>query len=253
MNEIIIKNKQQIDGIRKSCKLAAETLDYIEEFVAEGITTEELNNIAAKFIKDNGATSAPLNYKGFPKETCISINEVICHGIPDQTVLKNGDILNIDITTILDGFYGDTSRMFTVGEINETAKKLVRTTKECLMMSIETVKPQSMLSGIAKVITQHAESNGFSVVNAFCGHGVGLEFHEPPFVQHDYKSVKDGFLIRLEEGMIFTIEPMLCEGERQAMLLEDNWTAITTDKKLSAQFEHTVLVTKDGYEIMTEN
>lgn len=249
---IKIKNQEEIDGIRKSCKLAFETLIHIEEYVKEGVTTEKLNEIADTFIRDNKAIPATLNYKGFPKCICTSINEVICHGIPkNEDVLKDGDIINIDVTTILNGYYGDTSKMFLVGNVCDKAKDLVKVTKECLDLSIKEVKPGNQFYKIAKRISSHAMNNGYSVVYQFCGHGTGLEFHEEPLIQHYYNiETLDKRVMR--EGMIFTIEPMICEKRPHAVILNDGWTAVTKDNGLSAQYEHTILVTKSGCEILTQ-
>jgi len=246
---ITIKSKKQISGIRKSCQLAASTLDMIEPFVVEGITTEELNNRIAEFITKNDAIAAPLNYLGYPKECCISLNEVICHGIPDETKLKEGDILNIDVTTILDGYYGDTSRMFTVGQISDEAASLLKITKESLEVGIRQVKPGNKTGRIGHAISKFAEDRGYGVVHQFCGHGVGLQFHEPPQIPHK-ANPNTGVVMR--PGMIFTIEPMINIGRPEAIVSEeDRWTATTIDGELSAQYEHTVLVTKSGVEVMT--
>lgn len=246
---IILKTKEQIEGIRKSCQLAAKTLKHLDQYMIPGITTLEINDIADKFIRDNGAIPAPLNYRGYPKATCISVNEVICHGIPNNRKLENGDILNVDITTILDRYYGDTCRMYTVGEISPEAKKLLEVTQNALNIGIEEVKPGSRIGNIGAAICDYAESQGYSVVYQFCGHGVGLKFHEDPQINHD---AHRGTGAVMTPGMIFTVEPMLNEGVAEAVILEDHWTAVTADRKLSAQYEHTVLVTKTGYEILTK-
>ncbi|MCT4575120.1 MAG: type I methionyl aminopeptidase [Alphaproteobacteria bacterium] len=256
----MIKNKDNIpiwsekdfDGMRKAGKLAAETLDYITDFVKEGISTLELNDLCAKFIKDNGAIAAPLNYNGYPKEVCISLNNVICHGIPDEkTVLKDGDILNIDVTVILNGWYGDTSRMFTVGKTSVRAQKLIDKTYEALMAAINAVRPGMKLYEVGEIIEQVTKPYNFSIVRDFCGHGLGKEFHTQPMVLH-YKS-KLHNNITLEEGMFFTIEPMINAGKYDAKILSDGWTAVTKDRSLSAQFEHSIGVTKDGVEIFTSS
>ncbi len=240
---------KDFEGMRKACKLAAEVLDYLTDFVKPGITTLELNDIGDQFIRDNGAISAPLGYKGYPKSIPISPNHVICHGIPGNKALKNGDITNIDVTVILDGWYGDTSRMFLVGDkINIRARKLVQVTYECLMKAIDIVKPGVRLGDIGAVIQHHAESHGFSVVRDFCGHGLGREFHTPPSVLH-YGRKGTGAV--LEEGTFFTIEPMINAGKAEMRMLPDDWTAVTKDKSLSAQFEHSLGITKDGCEIFT--
>lgn len=247
---ILIKSKKQIDGIRKSSRLAAATLDFIAEHVTAGVSTEYLDDLINNYIVENGATAATLGYHGYPKSSCISLNNVICHGIPSkETILKDGDILNIDVTTILDGYYGDTSRMFTIGEVSEEARKLIRVTKECLDLGIEQVRPKKRFGNIGFVIAKHASANGFSVVHQFCGHGVGVQFHEEPQISHTSPK-KSG--ARMKPGMIFTIEPMINVGVAEAVIDKaDGWTARTMDGQLSAQFEHTLLVTDTGVEILT--
>lgn len=235
--------------MRVAGKMAASTLDFIVPHVVEGVNTEELDDLMHSYINRNGAIPAPLNYKGFPKATCISVNNVICHGIPTpDKKLKKGDILNIDVTTIVDDFHGDTSRMYVVGETNIKAQRLIDTTYQCLMESIDSVKPGIRLGDIGHIIQTRAEANRFSVVRDFCGHGIGTQFHEPPSVLH-FGQPNTG--IALEEGMILTIEPMINEGKYDSKILSDGWTAVTRDRKLSAQFEHTIGVTKDGVEIFT--
>ncbi|MBN2602491.1 MAG: type I methionyl aminopeptidase [Candidatus Marinimicrobia bacterium] len=248
---IRIKNQEQIDGIRKSSKLAAETLKFIEPYVKEGVTTEHLDNLIHQFIIDHGAIPATLNYNGYPKSSCISLNEVVCHGIPAPDItLKNGDILNIDVTTILDGYYGDTSKMYTVGDVTETAKKLIDVTKHCLDLGIQQVRPGNYLGNIGYVISRYAVSQGFSVVYEFCGHGVGVEFHEDPQVDHSSRKNSGP---KLKPGMTFTIEPMINVGRPRVKLdKHDGWTARTIDDQLSAQFEHTILVTETGFEVLTD-
>lgn len=248
---IIIKSKKQIEGIKKSSKIAAATLDFISDSVESGITTEYLDNLIHHYILKNGGIPAPLGYHGFPKSSCISVNNVICHGIPSkETVLKNGDILNIDVTTIVDGYFGDTSRMFTIGEVSPEAQKLIQVTKECMELGIEEVRPKKRFGNIGFAIAKHAKANNFSVVHQYCGHGVGLNFHEEPQVYH-ISPKKSGF--RMKPGMIFTIEPMINVGKAEANIDEkDGWTARTVDGELSAQFEHTVLVTDLGFEVLTE-
>lgn len=246
---ITIHTEHDFKMMRAAGKLAAEVLDFIGEFVKPGVTTLELNDLCHKFIIDNGAIPAPLNYKGFPKSICTSVNHVICHGIPGEKKLNDGDILNIDVTVILDGYYGDTSRMYYVGKkVSIKAKRLVEVTYECLLQGIEQVRPGAKLSDIGKAIQHHAEKNGFSVVRDFCGHGIGKVFHAAPSVLHYYDPSLD---ITLEPGMFFTIEPMINAGGWESKTLEDSWTAVTKDRSLSAQFEHTLAVTKDGYEIFT--
>ncbi|GET21373.1 type I methionyl aminopeptidase [Prolixibacter denitrificans] len=248
---IRIKTQEQIDGIRKSSKLAAETLEFIEPHVKAGVSTEHLDNLIHQFILDHGAIPATLNYNGYPKSSCISLNEVVCHGIPSpDTVLKDGDILNIDVTTILDGYYGDTSRMYTVGEVNEKALKLIDVTKHCLDLGIQQVRPGNYLGNIGYVISRYATSQGFSVVYEFCGHGVGVEFHEDPQVDHSSRKNSGP---KLRPGMTFTIEPMINLGRPRVKLdKHDGWTARTIDDQLSAQFEHTILVTETGCEVLTD-
>ena len=249
---IIIKTTEQIDGIRKSCKLAAKTLNMLDDVIQPGITTEGINTVVETFIRDHGATPAPLNYMGYPKSVCTSVNEVICHGIPsDETVLKEGDVINVDVTTILDGYYGDTCKMFPVGEISESSQKLLNVAKECLQRGIDQVFPNSEFARIGDAISRHARDNDYSVVFQFCGHGVGLQFHEEPHVSHHVDASDPHFHTKMQPGMIFTIEPMINEGSPEAVILEDKWTAITIDKKLSAQYEHTLLVTDEGHEVLT--
>jgi methionyl aminopeptidase len=245
---VMIHDKNNILAMRKAGKLAAEVLDYIAPFVEPGITTEILDQKCYDFIKKNKAIPAPLNYKGFPKSICTSINHVICHGIPGDKVLLNGDILNIDITVILDGWHGDTSRMFWVGKPGIKAIKLVETTFEAMWRGIEEVKPGATLGDIGYAIQNFAEKKGYSVVRDFCGHGIGRVFHDSPSVLH-YGNKKEG--IMLKEGMFFTIEPMINVGKYDVKILSDGWTAVTKDKSLSAQFEHTLCVTSSGYEVFT--
>lgn len=248
---IIIKNKEQIEGIRKSSQLAGQSLIYIEQFIEEGVSTEFLNQKIHDFIIENNATPATLGYNGYPKSCCISLNNVICHGIPsEETILKNGDILNIDVTTILDGYYGDTSRMYVVGEVDKKTQKLIDDTKHCLNLGIQQVRPGNHFGNIGFVIGRYAKAKGYSVVYEFCGHGIGLEFHEDPQVDHlSRKNTGDV----MQAGMIFTIEPMINQGKPKANIdKKDGWTATTVDGKLSAQFEHTILVTEDGYEVLTD-
>lgn len=251
MGRIIIKTPEQIEGIRKSSKLAAQTLDFAEQFVKAGVTSEFIDDKIEEFILANNAIPAPKGYHGFPKASCISPNNVICHGIPSKnTILKDGDIINIDVTTILDGYYGDTSRMFTVGEISPAAEKLIETTFHCLDLGIEQVKPGNRFGNIGFVINRYAKAKGFTVVYEFCGHGVGIEFHEEPQVDHAARRNTGAVM---KPGMIFTIEPMINQGKPKADIdKNDGWTARTTDNKLSAQFEHTILVTETGYEILTD-
>jgi len=248
---IIIKNKEQIQGIRKSSKLAGEVLLYIADFVKEGVSTYYLDQLIHKYIVERGGIPATMNYNGFPKSCCTSLNDVICHGIPaEDVVLKHGDILNIDITTILNGFFGDTSKMFIVGQTSETAVKLVNATKHCLDLGIQQVRPGNYFGNIGYAISRYAIAQGFTVVYEYCGHGVGIEFHEEPQVDH---AARKNSGPKMKPGMTFTIEPMINEGKPRVRVDEsDGWTARTVDNKLSAQFEHTILVTETGYEVLTD-
>lgn len=249
MRSIIIKNAEQIEGVRQSSKLAASTLKYVEKFIQVGVTTNFLNDKIHEYILQHNATPATLNYAGFPKSCCISLNEVVCHGIPSNRELKEGDILNIDITTILNGYYGDTSRMFTVGKVPKSTLKLIDATKKALDIGIEQVFPGNKFGNIGYEINKYIEKKGYSVVYEYCGHGVGLQFHEDPQVEH---SAQKNSGQEMKPGMIFTIEPMINQGVPHVKTSkEDGWTVTTKDKKLSAQFEHTVLVTGDGHEILT--
>ena len=236
-------------AMRVAGKLAAETLDFITPHVKPGVTTGELDRLCHDFIVDHGAIPAPLNYKGFPKSICTSINHVVCHGIPGDKRLLDGDIINIDVTTIVDGWFGDTSRMFLVGErVNLKARRLVDVTWESMMKGIEVVKPGATLGDIGHAIQVHAEAQRFSVVRDFCGHGIGQIFHDAPSILH-FGKPRQGLALR--EGMFFTIEPMVNAGRFEVKILADGWTAVTKDRSLSAQFEHTVGVTATGYEIFT--
>ena len=246
---ITIKSAAEIEKMRMAGKLAADVLDMIGPYVKADITTIELDRICHDYItKIQHAIPAPLNYRGFPKSICTSINDVVCHGIPSREKLKNGDIINIDITIIKDGYFGDTSKMFIIGEASSVAKKLVKVAQECLYLGIKAVKPGAHLGDIGYAIQTHAEKNKFSVVREYCGHGIGTAFHEPPQVLH-YGEAKTGAI--LKPGMIFTIEPMINEDVYNTILLDDGWTAITEDRKLSAQWEHTILVTENGHEVLT--
>lgn len=236
------------EGMRNAGRLAAKVLDFIASYVNVGITTGELDKLCHDFIVANGAIPAPLGYRGYPKSICTSVNHVVCHGIPGDKKLVEGDILNIDITVILDGWYGDTSRMFAVGKINLRAAKLIDVTFEAMMRGIEVVRPGATLGDIGHAIQSYAEKQGFSVVRDFCGHGIGRIFHTAPNVLH---YGKPGTGLELQQGMFFTIEPMINAGKYQVKILEDGWTAVTRDRSLSAQFEHTLGVTADGYEIFT--
>lgn len=251
MGKIIIKNQEQIEGIKASSRLAAATLDYIEGFLKPGVTTGYLDHEIEGYIIRHGAIPATKGYNGFPKSSCISPNEVVCHGIPsDKVTLKEGDIINIDVTTILNGYFGDTSKMFCIGEVSEKAKRLIETTRHCLSLGIQQVKPGNYFGNIGFVISRYAKSKGFSVVYEFCGHGVGLEFHEEPQIDHTSRRNTGPIM---QPGMIFTIEPMINEGRPSTRVDKgDGWTARTVDNRLSAQYEHTVLVTSTGYEVLTD-
>lgn len=246
--KIIIHSPADFEGMRKAGHLAARTLDFITPHVKEGISTQELNDLCHDFIVSHQGIPAPLNYKGFPKSICTSLNHVVCHGIPGPKKLAEGDILNIDVTVILDGWYGDTSRMFTIGKIPLRAQKLIDVTYEAMMRGIEVVRPGAHLGDIGYAIQSFAESKGFSIVRDFCGHGLGRVFHAPPEVLHFGKPHTD---IEVQEGMFFTIEPMINAGRYETKVLNDGWTAVTRDKSLSAQFEHSLGVTVTGYEIFT--
>ena len=247
---VTVHGPDEYEAMRKAGKLAAEVLDFIAPYVVPGVTTGKLDTLCHEVILDHDAIPAPLNYRGFPKSICTSVNHVVCHGIPNETKkLSNGDIINIDITVILDGWHGDTSRMFLVGDkISVRARKLVDITYQSMMRGIEVVKPGATLGDIGHAIQSFAESHRFSVVRDFCGHGIGRIFHAPPSVVH-YGTPGAGLL--LKEGMFFTIEPMINAGRYDVKILQDGWTAVTKDRSLSAQFEHTIAVTADGYEIFT--
>lgn len=244
----IIKNEEQIAKIKESAAINNAILDLVGEKIKAGMTTEEIDTIVHDYTVSRGAIPAPLNFHGFPKSCCTSVNDQICHAIPDGTVLKDGDIINVDVSTIYNGYFSDASRMYMIGEVSDEAKKLVEVTKECMIKGIEAVKPWTRLGNVSHAVQQHAEANGYSVVREFGGHGIGLEFHEDPFVFH-YGSKDEGML--MVPGMIFTIEPMINEGTHKLFIDEDNgWTSYTEDGKLSAQWENMILVTEDGYEIL---
>jgi methionyl aminopeptidase len=245
---IRLKTPEEVEGIRKSGRLVLELLELAERLARAGAVTGEIDRILAEHTAKCGATSAPLNYRGFPKSTCISINEVICHGIPGERVLQEGDIANIDVTTLLDGYYADASKTFRIGKISAEAEHLVSVTRECLRRAMHAVQPGNTLGDIGWAIQSFAESQGCSVVRDFVGHGIGLEFHEAPQVMH---TGRRGNGIKLVPGMVFTIEPMINLGRPESKILRDGWTAVTIDGSLSAQFEQTVLVTPDGFESLT--
>jgi len=242
--------REYFDQLKISGGLAAEALDEVTSYVKPGVATNELDKICYEFIKDNGGYSAPLYYRGFPKSCCTSVNHVVCHGIPSEKYLKEGDIINIDVTAIVNDWHGDTSRMFFVGDVSIKSKNLVSTTYHSMMKAISIIKNGTYLGDIGEAIQTYVEKKGFSVVRDFCGHGIGKIFHEPPNILHYGKK---GVGIKLETGMVFTVEPMINEGIYNTKLLNDGWTAVTKDKTLSAQFEHTVGVTNNGFEIFTKS
>ncbi|MCD8505148.1 MAG: type I methionyl aminopeptidase [Burkholderiaceae bacterium] len=250
----LVTDPTDLDKMRAACQDAAKVLDYLTPFVKAGVTTGELDRLTLQFITDvlnvKSATIgyAPTGYPPFPGAICTSVNHQVCHGIPGDKVLKNGDIVNIDVTIIKDGWFGDTSRMYYVGEPSIAAKRLTETTFECMWLGIEQVKPGNTLGDVGHAIQSYAESKGYSVVREFCGHGIGQQFHQDPQVLH-YGRPKTG--VKLQPGMIFTIEPMINAGKRDIRQLADGWTVVTRDHSLSAQWEHTVLVTEDGFEVLT--
>ncbi|NVJ60469.1 MAG: type I methionyl aminopeptidase [Gammaproteobacteria bacterium] len=247
---IKIKTADEIEKMRVAGRLAAEVLEMIEPHVVAGVTTNELNQICHDYIvNQQHAIPAPLNYHGFPKSICTSVNHVVCHGIPADKQLKNGDIINIDITVIKDGYHGDTSKMFTIGQPKILAERLIKVTQECLYLGIDMVKPGVQLGDIGYAIMNHAHKYHYSVVREYCGHGIGAEFHEEPQVLH---YGKPGTGAELKAGMCLTIEPMINAGKRNVKLLPDEWTVVTKDRSLSAQWEHTLLVTDTGVEVLTK-
>jgi len=246
--KIRLKEKEDIVCIKRAGRLTVDTLNHVEEYIKPGITTNEINTIVEEFTRRNNALSAPLNYHGFPKSICTSVNNVICHGIPDDTVLKDGDIVNVDVTPVLDRYFADASKTFFVGSPGKDAQKVVSVANECLRLGVLEVKPGNRIGDIGYAIQTYAEGQGCSVVREYVGHGVGFEFHEPPQVPHFGQK---GQGIPLVPGMVFTIEPMINLGKHNLHVLSDNWTALTDDGSLSAQFEQTVLVTDNGFEILT--
>ena len=250
-DNISIKTADDIEKMRIAGRLAADVLEMITPHVEPGISTGELDRICHDYmVNTQKTTPAPLNYRGFPKSICTSVNHVICHGIPDDNkVLKKGDILNIDVTVIKDGYHGDTSKMFILGEPKPHVQRLIRVTQECMYKGIAEALPGNHLGDIGHVIQQHAESNHYSVVREYCGHGIGTVFHEDPQVLH---YGRPGTGVEIREGMVFTVEPMINAGKRHNKLLADGWTVVTKDHKLSAQWEHTIAVTKDGPEVLTK-
>jgi methionyl aminopeptidase len=245
---IRLKEKNDIEGIRKAGRLVLKTLDLAEEAIRPGIQTDEIDRLVHDFTQNNGAVPATLGYRGYPKSVCVSVNEVICHGIPGNRVLHDGDIVNVDVTSILNGYFADASKTFFVGTPGTDARKIVRVAKECLMRGMAAVRPGNCIGDIGWAIQTHAGKHGCSVVREFVGHGVGFEFHEPPHVPH-FGRKNDG--VKLVPGMVFTVEPMVNLGKRDLYVLEDGWTAVTKDRSLSAQFEQTVLVTETGFESLT--
>lgn len=246
--QIHFKSEKDIEGMRRAGKLVVETLAAVKAMIKPGILTEDINTLVHDITIRNHAIPAPLNYRGFPKSVCVSVNEVICHGIPGQRVLKDGDIVNVDVTPILDGYYADASRMFFVGTPGPDAQKIVRVARESLIRGMSMVRPGNTIGDIGWAIQRYAESEGCSVVREFVGHGLGREFHEPPQIPHFGRK---GQGLKLLPGMVFTIEPMINLGKKELFVEPDGWTAVTKDRSLSAQFEHTILVTETGYESLT--
>ena len=242
--------KEKFDKMKIAGELASRTLDMLTDEIKEGVSTNKIDQLGYEFIRDNGGYSAPLFYRGFSKSLCTSLNHVICHGIPSERILDEGDILNVDVTAIVDGYYGDTSRMYSIGNISVKAQNLIDATYESLMKSIQILKPGIKLGDIGHEIQTCVEAKGFSVVRDFCGHGIGDKFHEPPNILH-YGKKNTG--MELKPGMTFTIEPMINSGKFDVKILDDGWTAVSKDKSLSAQFEHTVGIKDNGYEIFTES
>ena len=245
MNEEFLKS---FDGTREAGAIASGALDELNTIIKPGVTTEKIDKVCYEYINDHDAYSAPLYYRGFPKSCCTSANHIVCHGIPQNKILRDGDILNVDVTAIKNGWHGDTSRMFEVGKVSVKAKKLINTTYDAMMKAIKILKEDIYLGDIGSTIQNYVEAQGFSVVQDFCGHGIGKAFHEEPSVLHYGKK---GTGKKIKAGMIFTIEPMINAGNYETKTLNDGWTAVTKDKSLSAQFEHTVGITKEGYEIFT--
>ena len=244
------KIKESFEKTRIAGSIAAGALDEVNKIIKPGVTTDQIDELCYEFINDHGAYSAPLFYRGFPKSCCTSANHIVCHGIPSDKVLKEGDILNVDVTALKDGWHGDTSRMFKVGNISVKADKLIKTTYESMMKAIKILKENVCLGDIGSAIQEHVETEGYSVVKDFCGHGIGKAFHEEPTILHYGKK---GTGEKIKSGMIFTIEPMINIGNYEIKILNDGWTAVTKDKSLSAQFEHTVGITKDGCEVFTRS
>jgi methionyl aminopeptidase len=246
--KIRLKSPSDIDAIRRAGQLVVKTLELVEAHLQPGITTDSINTLVHAFTLDHGATPAPLNYRGFPKSVCVSVNEVICHGIPGARILSDGDIVNVDVTSILNGYYADANRSFFIGTPSQDARKIVSVAAECLKAGMEMVRPGNTVGDIGWAIQRYAESQKCSVVREFVGHGVGFDFHEPPQIAH-FGNRGEG--VRLVPGMVFTIEPMINLGGPELMILDDQWTAVTKDRSLSAQFEQTLVVTKEGFESLT--
>jgi methionyl aminopeptidase len=247
---IKIHGERDLEGMRAAGRLAAETLDYVTPYVVPGVRTDEIDRLCEDFIRRHGAIPAPLNYRGFPKSICTSVNHVVCHGIPSDKRLQDGDIVNIDVTTILDGWHGDTSRMFAVGKVAVKAQRLIDVTYEAMWRGIEVVRAGATVGDIGYAIQNFVEAQRFSVVRDFCGHGLGRVFHDAPNIPH-FGRPGDGVVLR--EGMFFTIEPMINAGRWEVKILADGWTAVTKDRSLSAQFEHSIAVTEDGCEVFTRS
>ena len=245
---IRLKSAADVNGIRTAGALVLKTLDLVEGTIRPGLKTDEINSLVDEFSRQHGGIPAPLNYRNFPKSVCVSVNEVICHGIPGERILADGDIVNVDVTTVLDGYYADASKTYFVGQPGPDARKIVSVAKTCLELGIEQVRPGNTIGDIGWAIQQYAESEGCSVVREFVGHGVGFEFHEPPQVPH-FGRRNTG--VKLVPGMVFTIEPMINLGGAELKILDDDWTAVTRDSSLSAQFEQTILVTENGFESLT--
>ena len=245
----IIRSEEQIAGIRESAKINTALLDYISENIREGITTQDIDDMVYEFTTSHGAIPAPLHYEGYPKSCCVSRNEIVCHGIPNKNeFLRNGDIVNVDVSTIYNRYFSDASRMFMIGDVSEECKRLVKVTKECLEIGIATAQPWARMGDVGAAIQEHAEKNGYSVVRELCGHGCGVKFHEPPEVLHYGKRGTEELII---PGMTFTIEPMINMGKKEIFIDENDWTVVTKDLKPSAQWEHQILITETGNEILT--
>lgn len=245
----IIRSEEQIAGIRESAKINTALLDYLSENIREGITTQDIDDMVYEFTTSHGAIPAPLHYEGYPKSCCVSRNEIVCHGIPSKKeFLRNGDIVNVDVSTIYNRYFSDASRMFMIGEVSEECKRLVKVTKECLEIGIATAQPWARMGDVGAAIQEHAEKNGYSVVRELCGHGCGVKFHEPPEVLHYGKRGTEELII---PGMTFTIEPMINMGKKEIFIEENDWTVVTKDLKPSAQWEHQILITETGNEILT--